>query len=408
MGLASFKRFISLLLWICCFVFLAEGFWPSLTATKSIPDWPSNLQHSDCMFQDLSSGGWHRFVHRASTRLFEKGVQTDEQGSKKLRRPTAVRVVNRALSSVFLLGDMFGQSGGKPIPDLKIESEQDHIAEDEPQYSASSSQDYFQMLQRTNQKEEQDSKLQRFPFPLRVQNDSDPVQIFMNSQRTASVHVNDSRSLQVYMTQPAEEYSVLDTSLISKMDNGTFRLSLPLDQMLGIGLVPEIDASVEIDAAKKCVTIASNQCHIWILPERQRRNRKMLSQDTFAASFSLELKWKELQDRFQRFQRFARGQNNQMAEMDRQTGLTLKRAKSRHEGCNSEGEIEGSLSVSVSFNGTSFVKLVPRRVLQKAGSLVLDALLAYLFPRFLDLLLEDYHRFLAAQSQDEANNEVNG
>ncbi|GAB4823478.1 hypothetical protein N2152v2_010524 [Parachlorella kessleri] len=67
------------------------------------------------------------------------------------------------------------------------------------------------------------------------------------------------RSLQDYLAVPPEEYSLLDPKWIGRQEGGTFKLTIPLWDLLGVDLTPEIHVQAGRDKQTGNVTLVGTQ-----------------------------------------------------------------------------------------------------------------------------------------------------
>eukprot|EP00903_Cladosiphon_okamuranus_P018566 g17089.t1 len=63
--------------------------------------------------------------------------------------------------------------------------------------------------------------------------------------------------LQAYMTLPVSEYSLLDSSIIRRVSERSFRFQIPLKDFVGLDFTPTMEVEVELDSQAKAIVFRS-------------------------------------------------------------------------------------------------------------------------------------------------------
>jgi len=364
----------------------------------------------------------------------------------------AVQVFSRAVSSIFVVGDMFGQYAGNPVMDTSAVPENEEKVDDEEKEEVSApivEPSYLKrlasvplqkrLLQAQNAtKRAQDSlrasvssiqfkkdksilpggaekaadkgnpgatapaafylrKLAALPMQrqlFQANNGTKKRRITLQTVVSSRQELNNTERLHDYMTLPVDTYSVLDSSMISRLNDTAFRLTLPLDQLINVNIIPEIDASVVLDPQQRAVTVSSQDCKIWTGSGQERH---ILPEELFYASFVLMLTWgnrKDLDEKHSRRREF-----RSFREKEKYVPAYLQSIESEQ-----LGFVAGSLSVYLSFDAPSAISVFPLPLLKKSGAVVLDAVVGFLFPKFLNLLVQDYYRYNKEELMRQSEN----
>lgn len=226
------------------------------------------------------------------------------------------------------------------------------------------------------------------------------------STRDVAQSVRSARRLDEYLCLPAEEYSLLDPSWVTRTDGNTFRFSVPLGAVLselmqgapapgGLGtLVPAITVSTALDRGASTVTLTGTDASLG--------TRELDEQ--FSLGFETRLHWKGgppvgwVPPR-PVFVAAA------VAEEEEATG---PRGDAATLECTAESVPPPrgwELKCKVDLKGSVLVPQplasLPRPVLGGAASLFATAIVQVLLPRFADMLAADYDRWALGNDRNE-------
>eukprot|EP00752_Nemacystus_decipiens_P004707 g4293.t1 len=270
----------------------AYGFWlPPPHAVRST--------HNRCGSCSSSRSSCNNGVHRKSSELVSRGIRSSAagafEGGLRRRAPRKLvleaggepdthgtasatgvnprqrvsRALNRALGNIVAAGDMFG-SVSKSVSDdnsfgrhfsSNVGREDEEVDDDEDD------EDYDE--EDADGDEEQDaqdvedlfaggSRLSTRRFGQNRRKSSANRLLRAKTEASAAVVVDGPfDKLQAYMTLPVSEYSLLDSSIIRRVSETSFRFQIPLRDFVGLDFTPTMEVEVELDAQAKAVVFRS-------------------------------------------------------------------------------------------------------------------------------------------------------
>ena len=204
--------------------------------------------------------------------------------------------------------------------------------------------------------------------------------------------------LDAYLSLPAEQYSLLDPNWVTRLDDSTFRFSVPLGAVLeelmqgaaaapaGLArMVPAITVRTRLDGAAQRVTLSGEEASLG--------TREL--DEHFSLTFTTSMTW---------------GGGPPLGWTPPPTRYVAVSGESALELVADENDVEATppweLRCAVEVSGELLVPPplagLPRAVLGGAGSLLAKAVAQTLVPRFADMLAADYARWAAGSSREGA------
>ncbi len=78
-----------------------------------------------------------------------------------------------------------------------------------------------------------------------------------STRYSCSMGVVNASRLEEYMALPFDQYSLLDQSFISRVEGNLFRFMVPANELVGLQTVPIVDVRVDVDSRKRVLAITS-------------------------------------------------------------------------------------------------------------------------------------------------------
>ncbi|KAG5178091.1 hypothetical protein JKP88DRAFT_350464 [Tribonema minus] len=310
----------------------------------------------------------------------------------------AVRVLNNIVGSATTLGDMFGQVSSPPVfqhdddfddADTETAAALSSPSDALPDASQSSISVNVTGINGTSVSVD---KLKRVATRGQV--------------GCATVIDGPFTQLEEYMQTPVSQYSTLDDKLITRLDDETFRLAVPLASYVGLDLTPTVDVAVDTSAVQRerllrmhslgstlygtsSDTAALGKPQVlaprgWgrrlAQQERRRRQRRKAritegKPEWFEVSFEAKVRWSE-------------GMRRDLMTEGAFLGLAQRNATAEG-ACTLACGVDVEVAVVLP---PPFSKVMPRGVVGGAMRVVLRAVLSALAPALLSYLAQDYER----------------
>lgn len=216
--------------------------------------------------------------------------------------------------------------------------------------------------------------------------------VFFGSRYSCSIRVTNATLLPAYMQLPFEEYSLLDQAFISRVEKNVFRFMVPANELVGLSTVPVIDVAVTLSPATKVLEFKSISCR---LVKRDRNGTfstveqpELLSNNSL--TFSARVSWEKNNNLLSRGRNLAKGLRQSIFRQgpgveeddlitETPTVLRLTCRSSVHVG----------VAIPPPFS------LIPRIVIRQSASVILSTIVSNLMNRFLDLLIDDFRKWVA-------------
>jgi len=387
------------------------------------------------------------------------GLRNDPAAWKSLK--AAVKFFNAILSFMFSAGDMFGSHGGggghwssegggvrrsaSGGDGPEYDDDDDDDDGDEYDYRGLENTGSFEGLE------------QHDGYGIRPPRDVGPVMDFWNpslinkkgpvkgkkkmlnfsTRYSVAASLANSTRIEQYMQLPFDQYSLLDQSFISRVQDNVFRFMVPANELVGLQTVPVVDVKVELNEKEKSLSISSISSRLVSrAPDGTilgTYDMDMLTNNSL--NFSVQISYAE--DRWvtpvgpRRLamnirQSLFRGQ--QKGNMEQQQSLEMSKdssssndaiaappAESRGgggrpfgSGPRSQRRLRCSARVHVGVLVPPPFSLLPRMMARQGGSLILGYIVTNLVNRFLDLLIEDYYKFAAGDESRTSTSSASG
>ncbi|CAM9171223.1 unnamed protein product [Chrysoparadoxa australica] len=232
---------------------------------------------------------------------------------------------------------------------------------------------------------------------------------------SAAAVVDSFKSLQEYMTLPISSYSLLDSSVISRVEEGVFRFQLPLEAMVGLDFTPTVDVSVELlDGPEQAIHITTLGSTLYgtvgapmttqggsgtsgnVLGRGSARLGQTGRPEFVEVGLEARLQWSQGEE----VMRAKRG----LLRRKRHSWDTVSMR-------NTTSTNLGGLGCTTNVNAAvvlppPYSRFVPSSLVGGAVQTLLRSVVSFLVPRFLDALVADYNAFREGASREEPSSLV--
>ncbi|CAM9315057.1 unnamed protein product, partial [Ectocarpus sp. 13 AM-2016] len=198
--------------------------------------------------------------------------------SRRSPRQRVSRALNRALGNILATGDMFGSvsndvsdenSFGGHFTSAVGQEDKDDGSSDEEEEEEEEEGDMEGEGGHADAEDLQGNGLspRKFRQEERCSSSSSSSAnrlLRANTEASAAVVVDGPFSdLQAYMTLPVSEYSLLDSSIIRRVSDTSFRFQIPLKDFVGLDFTPTMEVEVELDRPAGAVVFRSTRSTLY-------------------------------------------------------------------------------------------------------------------------------------------------
>lgn len=245
----------------------------------------------------------------------------------------------------------------------------------------------------------------------------------------------DNKSLSQYLSLPVEQYSLLDPKWIYRTDEHHFLFRVPLQDLVGVEMCPEIQIRVDIDPENGQVTLTGDRALLGapdidssfklnvVAVLKERRSRRYLPDHLPGRPVYRLRKWAArmnttLEEHESTILNVPLPGEHIVVSQDEsaevlqgpgeQVLLTSSRcvrpSPSSSSNISNEQMLQCKVNVSMAVRVPSSLRFLPNALLGYVGSTIVKTVLGYTLPNFLSLLSDDYTRW--ARNEEERNSQL--